>query len=97
MAEVTDDKRLPSLERKRLQIEHAPRSSSQAKLVKLADKLHNLRDLERIAPVGWNKQRVHAYFEWSARVVHGLRGTNPGMESELDKIFERRGVIGLSK
>nr|KAF6409999.1 HD domain containing 3 [Rousettus aegyptiacus] len=48
--EVTDDKTLPKLERKRLQVEQAPHSSPGAKLVKLADKLHNLRDLKRCTP-----------------------------------------------
>src|SRR5207248_6449319 len=37
VAEVTDDKDLPKQERKRLQIEHAPHISREAKLVKLAD------------------------------------------------------------
>lgn len=50
--EVTDDKTLPKLERKRLQVEHAPHSSPGAKLVKLADKLYNLRDLNRCTPEG---------------------------------------------
>uniref|UniRef100_A0A8C4LHH5 Guanosine-3',5'-bis(diphosphate) 3'-pyrophosphohydrolase MESH1 n=1 Tax=Equus asinus TaxID=9793 RepID=A0A8C4LHH5_EQUAS len=48
--EVTDDKTLPKLERKRLQVEQAPHSSPGAKLVKLADKLYNLRDLNRCTP-----------------------------------------------
>lgn len=50
--EVTDDKSLPKQERKRLQVAHAPHRSHQAKLVKLADKLYNLRDLNRCTPVG---------------------------------------------
>lgn len=50
--EVTDDKSLPKQERKRQQVEHAPQCSHQAKLVKLADKLYNLRDLNRCTPVG---------------------------------------------
>ncbi|EPY75020.1 HD domain containing 3-like protein [Camelus ferus] len=50
--EVTDDKTLPRQERKRLQVEHAPHSSPGAKLVKLADKLYNLRDLNRCTPEG---------------------------------------------
>ncbi|KAI3377313.1 hypothetical protein L3Q82_008511 [Scortum barcoo] len=49
--EVTDDKSLPKQERKRQQVEHAPHCSHQAKLVKLADKLYNLRDLNRCTPV----------------------------------------------
>lgn len=52
MAEVTDDKSLPKQERKRLQIENAPHKSREAKLVKLADKLYNLRDLCNEAPEG---------------------------------------------
>lgn len=55
--EVTDDKSLPKQERKRLQIVHAKDSSYEAKLVKLADKLYNLRDLERVAPEGWTDVR----------------------------------------
>lgn len=50
--EVTDDKALPKQERKRQQVEHAPHASHQAKLVKLADKLYNLRDLNRCTPTG---------------------------------------------
>lgn len=43
--EVTDDKSLPKQDRKRLQIEHAAGASPQAKAVKLADKICNLRDI----------------------------------------------------
>lgn len=50
--EVTDDRSLLKAERKRLQVEHAPHCSHQAKLVKLADKLYNLRDLNRCTPEG---------------------------------------------
>uniref|UniRef100_A0A8C3JR87 Guanosine-3',5'-bis(diphosphate) 3'-pyrophosphohydrolase MESH1 n=1 Tax=Calidris pygmaea TaxID=425635 RepID=A0A8C3JR87_9CHAR len=50
--EVTDDKALPKAERKRLQVERAGGCSPRAKLVKLADKLHNLRDLNRCTPTG---------------------------------------------
>src|SRR5260370_36262727 len=45
VAEVTDDKLRPKAERKRLQIEHAAEPSSRAKLVKLADKICNVRDV----------------------------------------------------
>ena len=61
--EVTDDKSLPKMERKRLQIEHAKTASRKAKLVKLADKLYNLRDLMRLPPLGWDEARVQEYFE----------------------------------
>lgn len=93
VAEVTDDKSLPKQTRKDLQIEHAPTSSHEAKLVKLADKLYNLRDLEKGAPIGWSEQRVKEYFRWAKQVVDGLRGTNKEMENSLDKIFRRVGAM----
>ena len=65
---MSDDKTLPSEERKRLQIVHAPTASREAKLVKLADKLYNLRDLERCRPVGWSTERADNYFKWAAKV-----------------------------
>ena len=94
--EVTDDKTLAKEVRKKLQIEHAPGSSYEAKLVKLADKLYNLRDLEISAPVGWSEQRVNEYFEWSKKVVEGLRGTNSALERSLDQIFLRRNILTVN-
>ncbi|XP_041356489.1 guanosine-3',5'-bis(diphosphate) 3'-pyrophosphohydrolase MESH1-like [Gigantopelta aegis] len=93
VSEVTDDKSLPKLERKQQQILHAPHASHKAKLVKLADKLYNLRDLKRGAPVGWSESRVHEYFEWSAKVIDGLRGTNKHMEDALDGLLKEKNVV----
>lgn len=90
--EVTDDKTLPKLERKRQQVEQAPQSSPGAKLVKLADKLYNLRDLNRCTPRGWSEQRVQEYFEWAAQVVKGLQGTNQRLEEALKQLFVERGL-----
>jgi len=75
VAEVTDDKRLPKAERKRLQVEHAAAISPEAKLVKLADKICNLRDVAARPPAGWDLRRRREYFEWAKQVVDGLRGT----------------------
>ncbi|XP_069544913.1 guanosine-3',5'-bis(diphosphate) 3'-pyrophosphohydrolase MESH1 [Brachyistius frenatus] len=92
VAEVTDDKRLAKEERKRLQVEHAPHCSRQAKLVKMADKLYNLRDLNRCTPVGWTAERVQEYFVWASEVVKGLKGTNPVLEEKLGELFKQRGI-----
>merc|ERR1719247_3507427 len=89
VAEVTDDKNLAKEERKRLQITKAPSKSPEAKLVKLADKLYNLRDLERCTPQGWTQERVQQYFVWAQQVVAGCRGTNQYLESQLDNIFSK--------
>ena len=97
MSEVTDDKSLAKLECKRLQIENAPHKSPEAKLVKLADKLYNLRDLQRCTPKGWTAERVQEYFEWAARVIKGLRGTNEKLERKLDELFKQMDVIQYSR
>eukprot|EP01027_Heterolobosea_sp_BB2_P006038 GEZU01009166.1.p1 GENE.GEZU01009166.1~~GEZU01009166.1.p1 ORF type:complete len:190 (-),score=57.45 GEZU01009166.1:45-614(-) len=85
--ECTDDKNLPKIERKRLQIETAPHKSHEAKLVKLADKLHNLRSLQSGSPPGWELERVQEYFRWAKQVVDGMRGTNAKLEKLLDDTF----------
>jgi GTP diphosphokinase / guanosine-3',5'-bis(diphosphate) 3'-diphosphatase len=90
VSEVTDDKRLPKAERKRLQIERAARISHEAQLVKLADKIVNLRDVARRPPATWDLPRRRAYFDWAKRVVKGLRGAHPRLESAFDKAFARR-------
>ena len=88
--EVTDNKRLRKHTRKRLQIEHAPHLSRRAKLVKLADKICNLRDLRAHPPVGWSRARKRRYFDWAKRVVDGLRGVHLHLERAFDREYRRR-------
>merc|ERR1712217_745643 len=66
--EVSDQKELPSKERKRLQVVHAPKKSHRAKLVKLGDKLYNLRDIVELPPENWTEKRIHMYFVWASYV-----------------------------
>jgi guanosine-3',5'-bis(diphosphate) 3'-pyrophosphohydrolase len=87
--EVTDDKSLDKLVRKQRQIEQAPYTSPRAKLVKLADKICNLRDLLAAPPADWPLERKRAYFDWAARVVAGLRGVHPPLEAVFDRLHER--------
>ena len=88
--EVTDDKGLCKAERKRLQVEHAAGASEAARLVKLADKICNLRDAAASPPVGWDLKRQQAYFDWASRVVAQIRGTHSGLEALFDQAFARR-------
>uniref|UniRef100_A0A1B0CAY8 Guanosine-3',5'-bis(diphosphate) 3'-pyrophosphohydrolase MESH1 n=1 Tax=Lutzomyia longipalpis TaxID=7200 RepID=A0A1B0CAY8_LUTLO len=91
--EVTDDKTLPKHVRKAKQIENAAKSSYEAKLVKLADKLYNLRDLQRNLPVGWTEERRKEYYIWAKAVVDNLRGTNAILEASLDGIFQTENIM----
>ena len=88
--EVSDDKSLPKAERKRLQIEHAPTISHRAKLVKLADKIANLRDMTSTPPANWSTERKQEYFDWAKAVVDGVRGTHPTLEKLFDEAYQRR-------
>ena len=90
VAEVTDDKSLPKSERKRLQIVHAAGVSPGAKLVKLADKICNLRDVAERPPAKWDLQRRQEYFEWAKRVIDQLRGAHPGLEAAFDAAYRRK-------
>ncbi|HEY9069151.1 MAG TPA: HD domain-containing protein [Candidatus Ozemobacteraceae bacterium] len=91
--DVTDDKSLDKQARKQKQIEHAPHIRPGAKLVKLADKICNLRDVLASPPTGWSAKRRQEYFEWAARVVDGLRGTHAGLEAIFDALYARRSEL----
>ena len=86
--EVSDDKSLPKAERKNLQIVHASSLSREAKLVKLADKICNLRDMAQSPPLDWSLERKIEYFEWSKAVVDQLRGVHAGLEALFDQAYQ---------
>jgi guanosine-3',5'-bis(diphosphate) 3'-pyrophosphohydrolase len=88
--EVTDDKRLPKLKRKELQVEHAAHISKSAKLVKLADKISNLSDMATSPPAGWSLTRKREYFDWAKRVIDQVRGTNAELERRFDTLYRKR-------
>lgn len=88
--EVTDDKSLEKAVRKEEQVRHAPHISPEAKLVKLADKICNLRDILSSPPADWSADRKREYFDWAARVVAGLRGVHPALEAIFDGIYRRQ-------
>jgi (p)ppGpp synthase/HD superfamily hydrolase len=87
--EVSDDKALPKEERKRRQVEAAPKKSREAKLIKLADKTSNLRTIASSPAAGWSVERRLEYVEWAKAVVAGLRGTSPWLERQFDEATER--------
>jgi len=89
--EVTDNKELEKAVRKQLQIEHARHASPRAKLVKLADKIANLRDLASTPPEDWSAERKRAYFDWARKVVDGVRGVSPQLEAAFDHAYAARG------
>jgi GTP diphosphokinase / guanosine-3',5'-bis(diphosphate) 3'-diphosphatase len=94
--ELTDDKSLPKLERKRLQVEHAAAASPGAKQIKLADKICNVRDITDTPPADWPAERRVAYLDWAAEVVSACRGVNPGLEAAFDATLARARAVVIS-
>lgn len=86
--EVTDDKALPKAERKQKQIEHAPHLSDGAKLIKLGDKISNIRDVTENPPHDWSDKRRLEYVEWGEKVVARLRGVNTDLEKYFDELVK---------
>lgn len=91
VAQVTDDKTLPKADRKRLQVAHAASVSKSAKLVKVADKIYNVRDLLSNPVPNWSARRIQGYIAWSKKVVDALQlsSTIPGSGEVLQKQFDQ--------
>ena len=86
--EVTDDMTLPKAQRRQRQIEDAPHKSPGAKLIKIADKISNIR--ARIVTRPNKKQRddLADYVAFSKKVVAGCRGANASLDAEFDKVVK---------
>lgn len=87
VAEATDDKSLPKEVRKALQVKHAAAKSDAAKMLKLADKISNLRAIAASPPTGWDHARRIEYVGWAGRVAAGLKGVNPALDALFDATY----------
>lgn len=88
--EVTDDKNLPKAQRKQLQVEKSGTKSPRARMLKIADKISNLRAIRNSPPPDWSQQRRLDYFDWARRVVEGCRGVC----APLDQLFDQTHSLG---
>lgn len=91
--EVSDDKGLPQSERKRLQVRQAPRLSERARLVRIADKIANVRAVAYAPPVHWSLERRRDYLEWTEEVVAGCRGCSPPLERLYDEALRQSAAV----
>ena len=84
VVECTDDMSLPKPVRRERQIADAPHKSPDAKLIKIADKISNIR--ARILPNPSDAERddLIDYVTWAEKVVAGCRGGN----AILDRTFD---------
>jgi guanosine-3',5'-bis(diphosphate) 3'-pyrophosphohydrolase len=85
--EVSDDKSLEKQTRKEQQVRHAPDLSAGAKLIKIADKICNIKDVTHSPPPDWSLNRRMEYLDWAERVVKGLKGCNEKLEEEFYRLL----------
>jgi (p)ppGpp synthase/HD superfamily hydrolase len=85
--ELTDDKSLPKEVRKELQVQETPHKSARAQVIKLADKISNLRSLLNSPPADWSSKRKREYFDWGRRVVNAMPAPNPILKAEFDRTY----------
>jgi guanosine-3',5'-bis(diphosphate) 3'-pyrophosphohydrolase len=86
--EVTDDRTLLKAERKTRQAVGAAHLTDRAKLLRIADKIANVRDVTHHPPAHWDLPRRREYLAWTEQVVAGCRGVNPGLEATYDRVLE---------
>ncbi|KAA9008192.1 HD domain-containing protein [Histidinibacterium aquaticum] len=77
---------LPRPERKRLQAGHMPEAPSEARRIKIADQLSNLRDIAR-EPEAWSPDDAATYIDGAEHVVAACRGVSPGLEAAFDAVL----------
>ncbi len=95
--EVSDDTSLSARDRKRAQIEHAPCLSPGAALIKLGDKISNIRDIIDSPPRGWSRERRGDYLDWAEAVIAGCPSVNQALEALFrDTLAEGRRALAAT-
>ena len=92
VGEVTDDKTMSKLQRKKHRIANARNLSPDAKLIKLADKIDNLTSFFKSPPVGWSEDQIKGYTAWAWHETREYEGTCMQLEYILKITFVALGI-----
>ena len=68
----------------RLQVVNASKISARAQIIKLADKISNVRAILTSPPADWSLERQREYLEWATKVVNNLSVANPVLKADFD-------------
>ena len=85
VVEVTDDMTLPKSERRQRQVIDAPHKSADARLIKIADKISNIRGRILPEPTPDQRDELSDYTAWAVEVVSGCRGGNAFLDDQFDE------------
>lgn len=80
---LTDEEGLRPLHQKFRQLRRVKSLPLQSKLVRIADKIHNVWDLMRHGIPGWSQSKTERYVAWACEMVEALRGTHAALEQRF--------------
>ncbi|CAK9076869.1 unnamed protein product [Durusdinium trenchii] len=80
---LTDEEGLRPLHQKFRQLRRVKSLPLKAKLVRIADKLHNVWDIMHHGIPGWSKGKTERYVAWACEMVDALRGTHTALEQRF--------------
>jgi len=69
------------------QLERASSLSAKARVIKMADKIANVKAILNNPPDDWDMEKKSLYINWAERIVNSLRGTNKKLEEYFDEII----------
>jgi hypothetical protein len=100
--ENSDDMTLPKPERRRARLTGISKKSPEARLVKFADIISNLRAVAISPPAGWSNDRRLGYLDTCRNLVNAGRGCNAEIErifdntaGEVEQIIRTEGLEGI--
>lgn len=84
--ECTDNKTLPKFERKLLQVAKINFLKHESRLIKIADKISNLKSILNSPPTNWSKERIFGYIAWTNKFINNIVIRN-NLENDLIKTY----------
>ena len=86
--ECSDDMTLPKPERRAHRIASMPGKSPEARMVKTADVISNIRAMVISAPAGWTAEWKLHYLDGCRQLITAGRGVNPALEAVFDQTHD---------
>jgi guanosine-3',5'-bis(diphosphate) 3'-pyrophosphohydrolase len=88
--EITDpiEKKKDKQLRRERQIAGAPDLSHGAKLIRLADKQDNVRDILERPPKDWSEEERQQYFDFAKRMNDACRDASPDLAAQFDNLLD---------
>jgi (p)ppGpp synthase/HD superfamily hydrolase len=86
LVEELTEKPKPSLHE---ELMHAFKMSHEAKIIKLADRTHNIRDLIDHPPITWDHKKLDGFITKNTKLLNYLQGTHEQLEEAFQKVINQ--------